>query len=158
LKFVVDGMLGKLARWLRMLGHNAKYARDLDDEILVKIAKTEKRVLLTRDSELYKRALSKHAEAFFVEGENAAERLAFLSTHFGIDLKFSPSISRCPKCNAKIKPATKEEIGNKIPRSTQTFYEEFWECPKCGKVYWQGAHWKKIAETLSDAARIRKKR
>lgn len=150
-------MLGKLARWLRMLGNDAKYARDLDDEILVKIAKTEKRVLLTRDSELYERAIRKHAETFLVEGENEAERLAFLSARYGIDLKFNPSISRCPKCNAKVKPAKKEEIGNKIPCSTQTFYKEFWECPKCEKVYWQGAHWKRIAETLSDAERIRKK-
>jgi uncharacterized protein with PIN domain len=157
LKFVVDGMLGKLARWLRMLGHNAKYVKDVDDEILVKIAKTEKRVLLTRDLELYQRATSRHAEAFLVEGENEAERLALLSVHFGIGLEFNPSISRCPECNARIKPAAKEEIGDKVPSSTQRFYEEFWECPKCGKVYWQGAHWKRISETLSEAERIRKK-
>jgi uncharacterized protein with PIN domain len=150
-------MLGKLARWLRMLGHNTKYARDTDDEILVKIAKTEKRVLLTRDLELYQRATSRHAEALFVEGDDEAERLAFLSMHFGISLKFNPSISRCSKCNAKIKPATKGEIENRVPGSTRRFYEEFWECPKCGKVYWQGAHWKRITETLSEAERIRKK-
>ena len=150
-------MLGKLTRWLRMLGHNAKYAKDVDDEILIKIAKTERRVLLTRDLELYQRATSKHAKAFFVEGKNEAERLASLSIHFGIGLKFNPSVSRCPKCNSKIKTAKKEDIGNKIPRSTRSFYEEFWECPKCGKVYWQGSHWKRITETLNDAERIRKK-
>ena len=90
-------MLGKLTRWLRMLGHNAKYSKDMDDAMLIKIAKTERRVLLTRDLELYQRAASQRVKAFFVEAENEAERLASLALRFGISLTFDPSISRCPK-------------------------------------------------------------
>ncbi|MFQ6067980.1 MAG: Mut7-C RNAse domain-containing protein [Candidatus Bathyarchaeia archaeon] len=151
MKFVTDGMLGKLTRWLRMLGHNVKYAKNLDDKMLIKIAKTEKRILLTRDIELYQQATSQQAEAFIVEGKNEAERLAALSRRFSLKLELNPDLSRCPKCNTKIKPAEKDKITNKIPPSTKTFYEEFWECPKCGKIYWQGAHWKRITETLREA-------
>jgi len=154
LKFVTDGMLGKLTRWLRMLGHNVKYANNLDDKLLIKIVKTEKRTLLTRDVELYQQATSQHAEAFIVEGKNEAERLAALSKRFNLNLELNPNNSRCPKCNAKIRPAKKQEISDKLPSSTKTFYEEFWECPKCGKIYWQGAHWKRITETLKEAKKI----
>jgi len=156
LKFVTDGMLGKLTRWLRMLGHNVRYANNLNDKILIKIAKTEKRVLLTRDVELYQQATIQHADAFLVEGKNEAERLAALAKRFGLELELNPDASRCPKCNAKIKPAKKEKIFDKIPPSTKKFYEDFWECPKCGKIYWQGAHWKRITETLKEAKKILK--
>ena len=154
LKFVTDGMLGKLTRWLRMLGYNVKYANNLDDKTLVKIAKTEKRILLTRDVELFQQATAQHIDAFLVEGKNEAERLAAMTKRFRLTLEFSPDNSRCPRCNARIKPAEKSEIADKIPSTTKAYYEEFWECPKCGKVYWQGAHWKRITETLDKAKKL----
>ena len=151
MKFVTDGMLGKLTRWLRMLGYNVKYAKNLDDKMLIKIAKTENRILLTRDVELYQQATSQHVEAFLVRGKNKAERLAALSKRFSLNLELNPKASRCPICNTKIEPAEKDKIADKIPPTTKTFYKEFWECPKCGKIYWQGAHWKKITKKLGEA-------
>jgi uncharacterized protein with PIN domain len=151
MRFILDGMLGKLTRWLRMLGQDAEYAGALDDEALVRSAKARKRILLTRDVELFRRAMNQRAEAFLVEGENEARRLAALAVRFGFSLNLDPSVSRCPKCNTKIESAAKEEVGWKIPSSTKEHYQRFWECPKCGKVYWQGAHWTKIAETLKEA-------
>jgi len=150
-------MLGKLTRWLRMLGYNVKYANNLDDKTLIKIAKTEKRILLTRDVELYKQAISKHAQAFFVEEETEEKRLAALSKRFGLQLELNPSISRCPKCNARLMPAEKDEISDRIPSSTKKFYEEFWKCSNCEQIYWQGAHWKKITKTLKEAKETLKK-
>lgn len=154
MRFVTDGMLGKLTRWLRMLGHNVEYASNLDDKTLIKIAKTQKRVLLTRDVELCRRAANQHLEAFFVEGKNEVERLAALSKRFSLALELDPNASRCPKCNSEIKPAIKSGISDRIPPTTKIFYEEFWECSKCGKVFWQGAHWKKIIKTLEEAKMI----
>lgn len=147
-------MLGKLTRWLRMLGHNVKYANHLDDKTLVEIAESEKRVLLTRDVELYQKATGQHIKAFLVEGENEAERLATMKKRFNISLEFNPDDSRCPKCNTKIRRTHKDLIVDKIPTTTQTVYQEFWECPKCEKIYWQGAHWKRITETLEKAKQI----
>jgi len=151
LKFIVDGMLGKLARWLRMLGHNVKYSSALSDEQLLKIAKNEHRTLLTRDLELYQQAVARGVQALYVEGEDEAEKLAKLAKRYGFPLEINLENSRCPKCNARIKPISKEFVKGKVPETTYKYYNEFWECQKCGQIYWQGAHWKRINETLTKA-------
>ena len=150
MKFLTDGMLGKLTRWLRMLGHDVKYANNFNDEALIELSKKDKRILLTRDLQLYNRATKQHAAAFFVEGKNESKRLASLAERFNINLELDPNNSRCPKCNTKLKQAEKQQITDRIPHNTMIHYEEFWECPKCGKIYWQGAHWKKIIEKLAE--------
>jgi uncharacterized protein with PIN domain len=151
LKFIVDGMLGKLTRWLRMLGHNVKYSSKLDDTLLITIAKKEQRVLLTHDRELYQQAVAKGVDAFYVEGKTEAERLAQVAHRFHIGLEIDMTTSRCPKCNARVKPISKDKITEKVEKSTFANYNEFWECPKCGQVYWQGAHWMRIRKTLDEA-------
>jgi hypothetical protein len=147
-------MLGKLTRWLRMLGHNVRYANALDDKVLMRIAKTEKRILLTRDLELWQQAMGQHANAFLVEGANEVERLATLSKRFSLELELNPDISRCPRCNGGIHPVEKDKVSDKIPATTRAAYQEFWECSQCGKIYWQGAHWKRITETLNRARKM----
>ncbi len=154
MKFIVDGMLGKLSRWLRILGHNVKYSNNLDDAQLFTIAKKERRTLLTRDFELYRHATAKGMDAFYVEGETGEERLAALAKRYGMDLDIDMTISRCPKCNTKVKPITKEEAAGKVEKSTFEHYDEFWNCPKCGQIYWQGAHWTRIRRTLEVAQEI----
>jgi uncharacterized protein with PIN domain len=144
-------MLGKLARWLRMMGHDVKYSNSMGDSELLTIAEKEQRILLTRDFELYKHAVAKKVDAFYVEGQTEEERLTELAARFGISLEIDMATSRCPKCNTQVKPVSKEEIASRVEKSTFEHYTEFWECPKCGQVYWQGAHWTKIRETLKTA-------
>ncbi|MGB9959163.1 MAG: Mut7-C RNAse domain-containing protein [Candidatus Bathyarchaeales archaeon] len=151
MKFIADGMLGKLTRWLRMLGHNVKYSNKLDDPQLIAIAKKEKRVLLTRDLELYQQAAAKGVQAFYIEGQAEAEQLAKLAQKFGINLDIDMATSRCPKCNTQVKPLPKEKVADKVEKTTFSYYNEFWECPKCGQIYWQGAHWTRIRKTLETA-------
>ena len=151
LKFVTDGMLGKLTRWLRMLGQDVVYTGSMDDKELIQKAKKEKRILLTRDLELYQQAIGKGAEAFLVEGKTEAEELAKLAKRFGFKLEIDVKVSRCPKCNTRIKPVSKTDVITKIPKTTSSYYNEFWECPKCQQVYWRGAHWKRIEKTLIEA-------
>jgi uncharacterized protein with PIN domain len=153
-KFVADGMLGSLARWLRMMGHDAEFPAVLDDDNLMVLAKRENRILLTRDLELYKRSTARGIDVFYVEGKNEAERLAALAKRFGLALVIDLRFSRCPRCNTMIQAVPKEKIAEKVKKNTFAHYDEFWECPKCGKVYWQGAHWPKIRETLEEAKRL----
>jgi len=154
LRFIADGMLGKLTRWLRMLGHNVKYSNKLDDPQLILIAKREGRVLLTRDLELYQQATARGVQAYYVNGVNEAEDLAKLAKRFGINLDVDMKISRCPKCNAQVKPVPKEKVAGKVEETTFSYYNEFWECPKCGQIYWQGAHWTRIIKTLETAREL----
>jgi len=151
LKFLADGMLGKLTRWLRMIGCDVKYFNDLDDKDLISISIKENRVLLTRDIELFRRAVSKGADAFLVEGRDEIEKLAEISKHFNVKLEVNVENSRCPKCNARIYPVSKSKVEGKVPPATFRFYNKFWECPECGQIYWRGSHWKKINRTLVEA-------
>lgn len=151
MRFITDGMLGKLTRWLRILGHNVKYSNKLDDSQLITIAKKERRVLLTRDLQLYQQATAKGVDTFYIDGKTEAEKLAKLAQRFNIKLKADLTVSRCPKCNTRVKPIPKEKVADKVEKTTYLHYDEFWECPKCGQVYWQGAHWTRIRKTLETA-------
>jgi hypothetical protein len=156
--FIVDGMLGKLTRWLRMMGHDVKYSIKLDDAELLVIAKKENRVLLTRDLALYQQAVAKGIDAYYAEGNTEPERLAELAQRYSITLAIDLEKSRCPQCNAKLNPVPKQEIGDKVEKNTFIYYDDFWLCPNCGHVYWQGAHWTKISATLKEAEEKLKKK
>ena len=158
MRFITDGMLGKLTRWLRMLGQDVKYLKSLEDEELIKIAKAESRIILTRDFKLYQQAMTQGSTAFLVEGSTEAEKLANLAKRFNISLEFDVTVSRCPKCNSRIKSASKEEVISKIPEATSSYYDEFWKCSGCGQVYWRGSHWKRIEKTLREAREALEKR
>jgi hypothetical protein len=150
-KFIADGMLGKLTRWLRILGHDVEYAGSMPDKELIKTAKKEGRILLTRDLELYKQATAKGAEAFLTENPNQTANLASLARRFKFRLEVNVTVSRCPKCNGTIKIVPKTMIAKKIPKTTSSNYDEFWQCNNCGQIYWHGTHWQKIEKTLAEA-------
>ena len=147
-------MLGKLTRWLRMLGHDVTYHRSLDDEKLIEVALSEKRVLLTRDHKLYRQSETQGVDAVLIEATNEAEKLADLADRYKFKLEIDLSVSRCPKCNTTIKAVPREMVINQIPKATSTYYKNFWKCSDCGQVYWQGAHWKRIEQTLEEAKKL----
>lgn len=154
LKFITDGMLGKFTRWLRLLGFDVEYANDMEDKKLMARAEKEKRILLTRDLELFQQANAHSVDSFLVEGKTEAERLACLAKKYEFPLDIDITVSRCPKCNTQIKAISKESVAKKVEEATFRYYNEFWQCPNCGQIYWQGAHWKKIANTLDEAKKI----
>jgi len=149
-------MLGKLARWLRILGYDVKYSNKYGDREILDLSIAENRIILTRDFELYKKALSYGCKALFVKGKSRAEKLAEVAKEFGIRLNVDTSISRCPKCNSRIVQVSKNEVLDRIPAFTSTLYSEFWICPNCGQVYWKGSHWRRIDETLEETRRLLK--
>jgi uncharacterized protein with PIN domain len=108
-------------------------------------------VLLTRDFELYKRAIGRGLDAFYVEGKRESDRLAEVTQRYRLSLEIDMDKSYCPLCNTPIKPAPKEEIKDKLQPNTYRYYNQFWQCPNCGQIYWQGAHWKQITKTITQA-------
>jgi len=142
-----------------MMGHDSKYTTTLDDKQLMSLAKQESRLLLTRDLALYQQALARGIEAYYVEGNTEPERLSGIAARFAIPLEIDMAKSRCPKCNTTLTSVPKEEIAEKLEKNTLFYYDEFWICPRCGAVYWQGAHWTKIRETLKETRqKLEKKR
>jgi hypothetical protein len=154
-KFLADGMLGKLTRWLRMLGQDVTYSTKFSDSELLELAKTEQRALLTKDLQLYKRAIARGLDAFYVEGKTEPERLAEISKRYGVPLKIDMDRSHCPVCNGKLEAVTKELVADEVEKNTYKHYDEFWKCQNCGQIFWQGAHWKQITQTLTEAKQQR---
>jgi len=156
MSYLLDGMLGKLTRWLRMLGYEASYENDRTDENLLAIAKERSLILLTSDEELYRTATFRGIQSFLVQGKTEPERLAELAERYKIRLEIDTTQSRCPKCGSRLREASKESVESSVPPATFKMYETFWICTNsgCAKIYWQGSHWKKIEETLRSAKRI----
>jgi uncharacterized protein len=153
MRFVVDGMLGGLARWLRMLGYVTEYDSKADDNSLLQHSETPETVLLTRDEELYHRALRKEIRSVLVLGTTEEERLVQLATTLGISLETDMSATRCPECGTELHEITKEEASSAVPAKSLELYDRFWRCNGvgCGKTYWVGSHWKQIRHTLEEA-------
>lgn len=154
--FLLDGMLGKLTRWLRMLGYEAAYLNDSSDQELLSKAKRESLVLLTSDEQLYKTASIRGLETALVKGRTEPERLANIAERYNLRLEIDTMNSRCPQCGYPIRGASRNDVKDVVPPTTFKVYTTFWLCtnPECTKVYWQGSHWRKIEQTLESARRI----
>ncbi len=136
IKFVADVMVGKLARWLRVLGFDVIYSNVLDDDEIIRIAESENRIILTRDTGLSARR--KQGGCLFIEDDNYRIQLRQVLDAF--DLKEFKVFSRCLECNTPLRPADKEEVFEKVPPFVYLTQERFAACPSCGRVYWHGTH------------------
>jgi len=152
MKFIADGMLGKLARWLRLAGHDVTYLGDLrvpaeeQDDVLLSRARGEKRALLTCDIDLHRRARRVGVKSAFIQSSDVVEQLVEVSRRSGHKIRIQPENSRCPMCNGLLEEAGKREVEGKVPVTVLESQREFWKCSSCGKTYWQGSHWRTIVE------------
>jgi uncharacterized protein len=156
MRFLVDGMLGGLARWLRLLGYEARYDANAKDNDLLRVASEEKMVLLTRDEELYRRAIARKIVSALVLGETEKERLAQMASTFGVQLEANMSETKCPECGTGLTEKSKSDSIDDVPMASLKLYDRFWKCSNqnCGKVYWVGSHWKLIRQTLKEAKNL----
>ena len=150
-RFISDGMLGSLSRWLRISGYDTEYRKDAKDNDLIEEAKREDRTLLTRDETLVRRARKLAVKALYIYGKDDESALSQLSSELG--LKYDPTQARCPKCNNAIKKIGKAEVVDKTPVRTYNIIKEYWLCDHCGSIYWRGSHWPRIVDTLIEAER-----
>lgn len=140
-RFVADHMLGSLAKWLRMIGYDTVYDKNLDDKAIAATARAENRFVLTRDKEL-----AKEPGALFVEADLLDAQLAEVKAKFG--LRFDGSAIRCTACNGELLELPKEQAKESVPEGAFAENDRFWKCAGCGKVYWRGSHWLGIMERL----------
>ncbi len=137
-------MLGKLAKYLRFMGYDTYYpnGKMSDDEIL-KIAKEEGRIIITRDKELAKRS-----NGFLVKSINYEEQLKEVIKKF--NLNANNMLSRCSVCNEPLIPISKKDIRGKVPDYVYQNTDEFYICPKCHRIYWYGTHTARIEKKIKD--------
>jgi uncharacterized protein with PIN domain len=135
--FIADVMLGKLARWLRVLGFDVVYSNRLDDDEILRIAVDQDRIILTRDVAFAERCRSAH-KLLFIEHDRWKPQLRQVVDACG--LKDFKVLSRCVECNSPLSVVEKESIADKVPPYVYATQERFSFCPSCNRVYWRGTH------------------
>jgi uncharacterized protein with PIN domain len=136
-------MLGSLARWLRFMGYDTAYPEPGPDRALIDRARAEDRILLTRDKEL----ASRSRDAVEVRSDDLEEQIREVAAV--LRLQLVDPLSRCSLCNEILAPLPLEEVGGLVPEGVRSRHREFWRCPSCRRVYWQGSHWNKMTERLN---------
>lgn len=148
-RFVLDAHLGKLAKYLRMLGFDTLYRNDFEDEEIIGIAASENRILLTRDKELLR---SGHLRCgYYIRAVNKHEQLREVVRKFGLSDLFK-SFTRCMTCNSELVPLPKEDARVEIPEDIFRVFDEFYACPSCRKIFWKGSHFARMESFIRSLA------
>lgn len=148
-RFVLDVHLGTLARWLRLAGVDTAYANDADDDALIEQANATRRVLLTRDRGLLCRRLLWLGA--YVRGSLADEQLRDVLDRFAPPLA---PWTRCTACNGLLAAACKADVEPLLPAGTRRTYQAFSRCLSCGRVYWRGAHSRRLQRVVDSALAV----
>lgn len=140
-KFLVDANLGKLARYLRLLGFDCLYRNDFDDAAVATIASEQQRTVLTRDRSLLQRRIITHG--YFVRSDMPKIQTREVLKRFDLYPLIKP-LTRCTRCNGKLAETGKQETEHLLEPLTKKYYEKFLICSECGQIYWQGGHYVRI--------------
>lgn len=146
-RFVLDVHLGRLAKYLRILGIDSFYEKYIDDKKLADISVDEKRILITRDRGLLKR--KKIEYGYWIRSTNYKEQLIEIEKRYVISDYIVP-LSRCLCCNHCLESVEKIEIQSQLQAKTYRYFDEFYRCPSCMKIYWKGSHFDRMMEFVEN--------
>ena len=136
-RFALDVHLGKLARYLRLLGFDTLYRNDYGDAELAALAGADGRVLLTRDRDLLKRAVVTHG--YYVRATDPRRQVEEVVERLDLYGAIQP-FRRCARCNGLLATVPKSAVWERLPHETRRHVEAFWECDACKHLYWEGSH------------------
>jgi len=140
-KFVADVHLGRLTRYLRMIGLDVLYKNDFNDDEVVLISLKERRAILTKDRGILKRNEVTHG--YWVRSINVEEQVKEVLKRFDLQKEIK-EFSRCIECNELLEPIKKELIFNRLQPKVAQSQNEFFHCPSCKKIYWKGTHYQRM--------------
>ncbi len=156
-RFILDVHLGKLAKYLRMLGFDTLYQNKMDDPELAMISNNTKRILLTRDRGLLMRRIVERG--LFIRNNDPYDQCLEVIEKLDLWDTIHP-FSRCMVCNQKIntieisQPEFKE-IEGLIPTKVKKWYTEYYYCKSCHKVYWKGSHFDRMNEFIEQLSKAK---
>lgn len=150
LKFIADTNVGRLARWLRLLGYDVAFIPNIDDGQLLRMAREQGRVVLTRDTQLMRRRLvtSGLLRALLIEGDDPKAQVRQVVRTFS--LATDDGFSRCLECNEPLIPKLREEVQYLVPSFVYETQDNFMLCPACRRIYWKGTHWQRMVRELEN--------
>src|SRR3954469_7045321 len=151
MQFACDAMLGGLARWLRAAGYDATWHPGIADRDLVRLAREEGRLLLSCDTDIFAYAPIRDGvqPALFVPLRlSPRDQLAHVLHKLALPMREA----RCMACGGELVDLPKEQAADRVPARSLAWQERFWECRRCGQVFWHGTHWQRMAEALRQVA------
>jgi uncharacterized protein len=149
-KFIADENVGKLARWMRLLGFDTSFFEGNHDAQMVNLALAEHRIILTRDTHVIERKpiARGYVQALLLKTDNVFEQTRIVMA----ELKLKPWVklfTRCVECNLLLAQISCEAVKERVPSYVWQTQNEFVECPKCHRIYWKGTHWQAMRQSLT---------
>lgn len=147
-RFIVDANVGKLARWLRMLGYDTLFINDIDDNELIAIGLNDERVLLTKDTQLMLRRVvtSGRLKAVLIEDDNFKDQIRQVARLMKIDKE--KKFTRCLECNELLVPKSQDDVRDLVPAYVFKTQSHYFQCPSCQRIYWRGTHWQRMNKEM----------
>lgn len=146
-KFVVDANLGRLARYLRLLGFDCLYRNNYSDVMVATISNEDERIVLTRDRSLLKRKIITYG--YFVRTTTPKIQVKEVLKRFNLFQLMAPFV-QCTRCNGKLEKTEKQQIEHRLEPLTKQYYNDFLVCTKCSHIYWQGGHYERAMHLIDE--------
>ena len=150
LKFAADRMLGKLAKWLRLMGQDVIYGPHLCGYGLIRAARQEGRLILTRDRRLKQK---QPPDFLFIQSDHYRDQLRQVIRACNLD-PLARAFTRCAECNVVLQPRAKEAVKALVPPYAFSTQERFFGCPECGRIYWPATHHERMLAELREISSL----
>lgn len=152
-RFIADHNVGKLARWLRMMGYDCLFFTGDDDSDMIRRALADGRIILTRDTGVARRqvAVTGRVKVVLITDEVPERQMRQVTTGMDLTGPASP-FSRCLECNQLLETRTPDEVRGRVPPYVFRTRDRYMECPGCRRIYWQGTHWEAMIRRLEKLA------
>ena len=149
IKFIVDNNVGKLAKWLRMMGYDALFFDGENDSNMVATALADGRVILTRDTQVMKRRVVTNGQlkAILINSDNPKQQMQQVIDTLSLDSRYKP-FTMCLECNQALLEKSKEQVKDRVPPYVFQTQSQFMECIACHRIYWRGTHWQAMTKKL----------
>ena len=149
--FVIDSMLGTIAKKLRILGFDSKYFATIDDDDLILLAKKENRTIVTKDHRVADNAKKHDILIVDIATHTEKDQLIEIAKKTGFKkYEFNPNIARCPACNGILHEVAKHQIIDRVPPKIAQNIKEFWICEDCKHIYWEGTHIRNLEKLIAE--------
>jgi len=149
LKFIVDINVGKLAKWLRIMGYDTLLFTGDDDWRMIVTALKEDRIIITRDTQIMKRGVitSGRLKAILITTDEPEQQIRQVLESLNLDCQLRP-FTICLECNQLLLERSKQEVADRVPPYVLQTQSEYVECPACHRIYWRGTHWQAMTKKL----------
>ena len=150
-KFMVDNNVGKLTKWLRMVGYDALFFDGKDDARMIATAWQEGRVILTRDTQIMRRRVvtSGRLKALLLQSDEPEQQVRQVIATLGLDCR-SGLFTRCLECNRPLVTVEKQQVKGRVPPYVFQTQRRYMACPGCARIYWRGTHWAAMKKRLAE--------